>query len=151
MQHTVDILYILSSFYDKVYITKPHTSRYANSEKYIVCKDFLFATHDPFYPFLHDAFKKMMDDDSMKVQRFLTIPISYYFLIRLEEFNSIFGQQQIETIFQTISLIENKYKQEKIDSLVKINVQKCIQWCSKHNIACHNFVISNMFISEEDP
>jgi len=150
MQHTVDILYILSSFYDKVYITKPHTSRYANSEKYLVCKDFLFSTHDPFYPFLHDAFNKMTDDTSMKVHRFLTIPTSYYFLIKLEEFNSIFGQQQIETIFQTISLIENKYKQEKIDNLVKINVQKCIQWCSKHNIPFHNFVISNMFVSEEE-
>jgi 23S rRNA U2552 (ribose-2'-O)-methylase RlmE/FtsJ len=150
MQHTVDILYILSSFYDKVYITKPQTSRYANSEKYIVCKDFLFSTHDPFYPFLYDAFKKMVDEDSMKVQRFLTIPISYYFLIKLEEFNSIFGQQQIETIFQTISLIENKYKQEKIDNLVKINIQKCIQWCSKHNIGYHNFVVTNMFVSDED-
>ena len=38
MQHTIDLLYILSAFYEKVYIVKPNTSRYANSEKYIVCK-----------------------------------------------------------------------------------------------------------------
>ena len=30
MQHTIDLLYILSSFYEKVYIMKPYTSRYAN-------------------------------------------------------------------------------------------------------------------------
>jgi 23S rRNA U2552 (ribose-2'-O)-methylase RlmE/FtsJ len=42
MQHTIDLLYLLSSFYDKVYITKPQTSRFANSERYIVCKKFLF-------------------------------------------------------------------------------------------------------------
>jgi 23S rRNA U2552 (ribose-2'-O)-methylase RlmE/FtsJ len=52
MEHSVDILYILSSFYDKVYIIKPQTSRYANSEKYIVCKDFLFDTSEHFFPFL---------------------------------------------------------------------------------------------------
>ena len=32
----------LSSLYKKVYIIKPYTSRYANSEKYLVCKDFIY-------------------------------------------------------------------------------------------------------------
>ena len=50
MQHTVDLLYILSSFYQKVYIIKPNTSRHANSERYIVCKGFNFNnTSDYFY------------------------------------------------------------------------------------------------------
>jgi hypothetical protein len=114
MEHTVDILYILSSFYDKVYITKPQTSRYANSEKYIVCKDFLFSNNDHFYPFLHSAFQKMSGVEEHKyVHRFLNIPLSYYFTIKLEEYNAIFGQQQIENIHYTISLIENKQKHEK--------------------------------------
>ena len=39
-QATIDIIYILASLYKKVYIIKPCTSRTANSEKYIVCKDF---------------------------------------------------------------------------------------------------------------
>ena len=38
---TVDLLYLLSSIYAEVYITKPYTSRLANSEKYIICKKFL--------------------------------------------------------------------------------------------------------------
>ena len=37
---TQDYIYLLSLFYNKVYIFKPQTSRLANSEKYIVCKDF---------------------------------------------------------------------------------------------------------------
>ena len=37
---TLDILYLLSSVYKQVYIVKPNTSRLANSEKYIVCKNF---------------------------------------------------------------------------------------------------------------
>jgi len=38
---TLDILAILSSVYKKVYITKPVNSRQANSEKYLVCIDFM--------------------------------------------------------------------------------------------------------------
>jgi len=150
MEHTVDILYILSSFYDKVYVMKPQTSRYANSEKYIICKDFLFSNNDLFYPFIRQAFAKMMNESTLHVHRFLTIPLSYYFLVKLEEYNAIFGQQQIETIYYTISLIENKQKQEKIDNLIKINIQKCIQWCLKNNIECHNFLTTNIFYSEDE-
>ena len=36
----VDILYILSSLYDKVYILKPNTSNITTFEKYIICKNF---------------------------------------------------------------------------------------------------------------
>jgi len=37
---SLDLLYLLCSCYEKVYIVKPNTSRFANSEKYIVCKNF---------------------------------------------------------------------------------------------------------------
>ena len=37
---SVDIIYLLSYYYKKVFIIKPNTSRYANSEKYIVCMDY---------------------------------------------------------------------------------------------------------------
>ena len=150
MQHTIDILYILSSFYDKVYLIKPQTSRYANSEKYVVCKDFLFSNHEHFYPFLYKTFESMLlvEEDKF-IHRFLNIPLSYYFMSKLEEYNSIFGQQQIENIHFTTSLIEIKQKQEKIDGLIKINIQKCIQWCKKNNVDANNFTVSNIFFSEE--
>jgi 23S rRNA U2552 (ribose-2'-O)-methylase RlmE/FtsJ len=39
---TLKIIYILTSFYDQVQIYKPYTSRPSNSEKYVICKGFLF-------------------------------------------------------------------------------------------------------------
>jgi 23S rRNA U2552 (ribose-2'-O)-methylase RlmE/FtsJ len=151
MEHSVDLLYILAAFYDKVYITKPQTSRYANSEKYIVCKDFLFDSSESYYPNLLKAFEKMMTmEESHQIHRFLTIPISYYFLIKLEEYNAIFGQQQLENIHYTLSLIENNYKQDKINMLVKANIQKCLQWCSKNKIESNVFIpVTNAFSSRE--
>ena len=59
MEQSIDILYILSSFYEKIYLMKPNTSRYANSEKYVICKGFLYNSSDHYYSYLYNAFKKM--------------------------------------------------------------------------------------------
>ena len=82
------------------------------------------------------------------IQRFINIPISHYFLYKLEEYNAIFGQQQIENIYFTISLIDNKCKQDKILHLIKINIQKCISWCTKYNVPINHIPISasNIFL-----
>jgi len=142
MSHTVDLLYLLSCFYEKVYITKPHTSRHANSEKYLVCIGFIFESPDPFYNQLLAAFQKMANDPKKGAVHFLNKPISYYFLMKLEEFNSCFGQQQIEIISSTISIIESydsKNKNNKINELIKNNLQKCVNWCIKYNVS-HNIL-----------
>jgi 23S rRNA U2552 (ribose-2'-O)-methylase RlmE/FtsJ len=142
MNHTIDILHILTAFYEKVYIMKPRTSRYANSEKYVVCRGFKFADSKLFYSQLLVAFERMMlppppGIEEGFIQRFLTIPASYFLVKKIEEYNAIFGQQQIENIHYTISLIENKHKQDKIDTLVKMNIQKCIHWCLKNSVPFH--------------
>ena len=137
MSHTIDLLYILTSFYEKVYVTKPDTSRYANSEKYIVCIGFMFDSCEC-KPQLTNVFLKMTES-SDQVIHFLNKPISYYFLMKLEEYNCSFGQQQIENIFSTLSIIEtnDKNKSNKINELIKINSQKCVNWCCKYNVL-HN-------------
>lgn len=142
MQHTIDLLYLLSSSYEKVYITKPQTSRYANSEKYIVCKNFLIKNDEKIFPYIKKTFEKIIDEKIMKnmhIHRFLKIPISIFFVTKLEEYNAIFGQQQIENIHQTIVYIENKSKNDVLDSLIKSNIQKCIHWCIKYKIAYNSF------------
>jgi 23S rRNA U2552 (ribose-2'-O)-methylase RlmE/FtsJ len=176
MAHTIDILYILSSFYKKVYITKPNTSRYANSERYIVCKHFLHKSSDVFYTYIHRAFTGLLysssinDIQSNYISRFLCgsiyddklsnddngYNIPCFFLSKLEEYNSIIGQQQIENIYYTLNLIETKNKISKIENIVKINIQKCINWCIKYNILFNNidFITennSNVFLETAKP
>ena len=158
MDHTVDLLYLLSSFYDKVYIIKPNTSRYANSEKYVVCKGFLYSTNTAYFPYLYKAFEKMCFEPippppgftviEKYVHRFLRIPVAYFFVKKIEEYNAIFGQQQIDNIHFTILLIDNKHKQDKIDSLIKANVQKCTHWCNKNNVGFHMMTMekNNVFM-----
>jgi len=127
---------------------KPNTSRYANSERYIVCKDFIFSSCEKFYPFIYKSFEKMLLINEY-IHRFINTPISYFFINKLEEYNAIIGQQQIENIHYTISLIENKHKQEKIDNLLRINIQKCIQWCIKYDVQYHTIITNNnIFINQ---
>ena len=146
-QQTIDLLYLLSSFYRTTYITKPQTSRYANSEKYIVCKGFLFESNLHFKDNIINIFTEIINNDRF-VDRYLDINISNIFINKLEEYNSIFGQQQIETINNTIALIENKLKIEKIENLIKNNIQKSINWCNKNDIPCNNISNNNVFLNE---
>ena len=146
MQHSIDILYILSSFYEKIYVIKPQTSRYANSEKYIVCKNFLYSYSSDYYPLLYNNFEKMINTEEY-IYRFINCSIPILFISKLEEYNAILGQQQIENIHYTISLIKNKNKQDKVENLIKTNIQKCVFWCIKYNIPYSNITnTSNIFL-----
>lgn len=147
MQCTVDMLLLLSSMYDEVYITKPHTSRSANSEKYIVCKGFIGCSLY-FFPYLYYSFKFMteMTNDSYMKRILRDYEIPYYFSTKIEKINGLFGQMQLENIQTTIELINQSEKNqtnysnycnnitENIDVLIHDNVKKCIQWCLKHSL-----------------
>lgn len=143
MQSTIDLLYFLSSVYATVAIIKPQTSRYANSEKYVVCSGFLIedSSNSPIYSALHTAFSKQISE------RYLNIPIQNFFLQKMEEYNAIFGQKQIQNIHYTLSLIDHKNKSEKIEHLTKTNIQKCVDWCIKNGEPINDMTSpSNIFI-----
>ena len=134
-QATIDILYILSMLYGKVYICKPHTSRSANSEKYIVCKNFLLDDSTDIFKHLSGLFPAI--NDNISIQRFLDIEIPYLYVNKIEDINAIIGQQQIENILSTLYLLDNN-KPDKLESIKKNNIQKCIQWCIKYKVPYNN-------------
>ena len=150
MKHTIDLLYLLSSMYGEVYISKPQTSRYANSERYIICKNFLFDINFDKSKFKSELKKIINLKDGEYVKSFFDIIISNYFINKLEEYNSIFGQQQIETINNTLNLINNSNNSEKIDQLIKNNIQRSTSWCAKYNVP-HNVISqTNVFLSNDE-
>ena len=128
---TVDIIYLLSSLYKKVYIVKPNTSRVANSEKYIVCKDFN-GNHSKLINNIISQYHKLKENDY--ITSVIDHDIDLYYLNKLEEYNAIFGQQQIENISSTLNLMAFGSKNDKLELYKKNNIHKCIQWCEKYNI-----------------
>ena len=130
---SVDMIHILSLLYKEVFFVKPNTSRYANSEKYIICKNYRLNDSKN----LVNAFADIMDNfDNIELTSILNLDYPLFYLNKIEEFNAIFGQQQIETIAQTLNLINNK---KNMENMKKNHIQKSIIWCQKHNIPFNNF------------
>jgi 23S rRNA U2552 (ribose-2'-O)-methylase RlmE/FtsJ len=147
-QFSIDLMFLLSNLYDNVTIIKPNTSRFANSEKYVVCKGFRDIGTDKlvetFYHILLNIDTLTADDMS----RLFNMDIPYLFTRQIEEINAILGQQQIDNIVSTITLIEHNNNHEKIEQLKKKNIQKCITWCQKFNIPYNKFIQpNNVFMS----
>ena len=142
LKSTVQIIYLLCCFYRNVYISKPNTSRYANSEKYIICSNFKFDNINMLYEKFYNILKVLngIDFDMYNINSILDIPMQLYSNFQIEEINAILGQQQIDNIYYTIKLICNKEnKKEKIDNIKLQNIQKCIHWCNTNNIPHNNF------------
>ena len=143
---TVDMLYLLSCLYNEVYITKPHTSRLANSEKYIVCKNFLLDDSSMLYDAFCREFSKL--DTSDEICGLLSIEHDYYFLNKVEEINVVLGQRQLENIITTLNIITNRNNYDKVDSMKRLHIQKSIAWCEKHDISSVKlFSSNNIFLS----
>jgi len=154
LKGTVDIIFILSCFYTSVYITKPCTSRTANSERYVVCEGFKQVPSPALIKKLRAVLVILNNPsiDNLTIGALLDIDMPYHFIKRLEEVNAILGAQQIDNILTTLRFIENKERKgEKIQQIKNNNIQKCIQWCEQNNIPHYKTAnTGNIFMSGEN-
>ena len=137
----VDVLYILSSLYDKVYVLKPNTSNITTFDKYIVCKKFKYCESSGRFLKLNYYrslifLKKLENKHIVSV---LDFDIPYYFITKLEDINIIIGQQQIDSLDTIINILKNKNREDKIESIKKSNIQKSVLWCEKYKIPFNKF------------
>jgi 23S rRNA U2552 (ribose-2'-O)-methylase RlmE/FtsJ len=132
---TVDILYLLCYYYNNVSIMKPHTSRIANSEKYIVCQGFKISNSAKIIEQISELFSTLCSDK--RITSILPQDHDLYFLNKIEEMNAMVSFQQIENITSTLSIITNHRNAEKLDQYKKANVNKCIAWCEYYEIPYH--------------
>lgn len=124
---TAEAIFLLTSFYKKCYITKLNTSRVANSEKYIICKDFRYENIDNYYPIFYNMIVQLEQFESLS--SFLTIEIPLYLITTIEEVNNLLGALQINYILKIIQAIQFRHINPN-----KINIKKSIDWCIKHDI-----------------
>ena len=146
IEASIDLLYLLSSLYEKIIIIKPFTSRSANSERYIVCKNFQLNDTHNLIVCLSNIFPII--NSNKQIKRFLNIEIPYLYINKLEDINAIIGQQQLENILATLHLLDNNNKQDKLETIRKNNIQKCIQWCIKYKLPYNKTIQQlNIFLS----
>ena len=137
---SLQMIYLVALLYEEVYFVKPNTSRYANSEKYIVCKKFKLCDTSKIMQKIFTMFTQICNNEN--IISILSIEIPYLFTNQVEGLNAIYGQQQLDSISNTLNLINNN-KPEKIESIKKNNIQKCVSWCQKYNLPFNKVNISN--------
>lgn len=149
----VDMLYILSSFYEKICVIKPNISNVTTFEKYIVCKKFIQDDKRI------EACKHNYNTICNFLQRYNTGNISSlinneipsYFLNKINDINIIIGQQQLEAFDKIINMLNNKNKHDKVEIIKKANIQKSVGWCEKYEIPCNKFTDkTNIFLPLDD-
>ena len=136
---TVDILYLLSYYFENIFITKPYTSRTANSEKYVVCKNFQGVDKDNLtklctiiqeYHIIHDQHKY--------VNRILKnkIPDDFYNLV--ESLNIHLISKQLKSILKAVIYSKLKLTNNDINSIKNEQTVYSLSWCNKYNFPINN-------------
>lgn len=131
---SLDVITFLSHFYEKTYFIKPSVCDLSSSDKYIVCKYFVYnGLSERMYQSIRSLFLNITQKNSnMHVERIFNHVIPVFFSSRLEEINSIFGQSRLEYI-QSQLTHAHKLKSDK--QLQENNMRKqCVEWCMKYNI-----------------
>lgn len=139
---TIDILVLLTQYYEKVQITKPHTSRPASSERYLVCEGFKGITEEKIkelYKLLDDWVKIENNIDYLKNEKFVEGFLNFQsneksqFLKNLRESNEDCINSQINKIKEGLKIVEEK-KENEVAEKKKIQKMKAVSWCKNHGI-----------------
>ena len=133
-------MYLLHCLYTEVHITKPYTSRPANSEKYLVCKGFK-GIDQQLLKKLHIIVKcwETIDENNDYIYQIIdwqNIPDT--FKQKVHEYNSIYYNQQTKNILKTLKLIDlfskniNYEQSEFYKNIVNYQTHCAFLWCKKY-------------------
>lgn len=131
---TVKILYLINLFYDEVILTKPHTSRPANSEKYIVCKSFRGITQEQLQHFymMIDEWNQCEDIQKQYVSDIGGLVVPENYVQALHQYNLYCAKQQMTNILKTLTLIELDLQAQDIHFIKKKQTVYALEWCKKY-------------------
>lgn len=141
-----EIIYLLSCVFNEVYVSKPNTSRYGNSEKYLICKYKNVEINDTLYNSIKKLFIQihLFDGDFRNIS-ILKSNLSNRIINVINEVNVIFTERQIENINNTISLIMNSKRTDIIEQYKTKHISLSIEWLKKYNIPYNHYKKNNLF------
>jgi hypothetical protein len=149
-QPIIEIVYLLSILYNKIYIIKPQTSSVFTSERYIICKHFFIETTQKkrLYEYIRDMYKKTLLLPFYNNISIFSDEVPYYFINKIEESNLGIAHQQLEYHDILINIIYNKLCKDKLDNIQKNYINKCILWCDKYKVQYNKIIDKNIFLQE---
>ena len=140
---TIKLLWLLNITYESIIISKPLTSRPANSEKYIIAHNFI-GINDYYLNHLYIVVDKLYKNKSLEFYDLFSSKTPYSFNKIIENFNNYILYNQLKNIIKTINLINKEKDNKGIDdeindnylneNIINMQVKNAIQWCLKYNI-----------------
>lgn len=138
-QASIDLIYILSCYFEKIHITKPFTSRSANSEKYVVCKNFLGISEEDIEQ-LHNTVEELsiIAQQNKYVKRIISNDIPTDFINLIQASNIYFISKQIKSIIKGLSYVKEKLNNDDINEIKRQQTVYSLAWCKKYNFPINN-------------
>lgn len=133
---SIKLLWLLNCSYEEVIIIKPYTSRPANSERYVIAKNYLKNIPsyyiDQLFSVLHrweiiENKNKLINDIFKNLNQNLYLNI-------ITVYNSYTTKQQLTSIIKTLDLIDNKEKSTKKSAEIE-QISAAFSWCSKYSVS----------------
>jgi 23S rRNA U2552 (ribose-2'-O)-methylase RlmE/FtsJ len=132
---TNKLIFLLTKYYSKVFLTKPHTSRPANSEKYIVCTNFTGISDknlDQLFNIIKNWDKKITDTEYVYDIFSFSLPTD--FTQMMYEYNNNIIKNQLLNILKTFMYIDyHKMSGKDISIRKQKQTLYAIEWCKKYN------------------
>ena len=138
-KHILDIIVILMNLYSSVIIINTDTCEDLVIEHYLICVKFNGSSEK-----INSLFYNVLLDTKSALE--LTIKIPHIIINKIENFNSIVGQNKLflmnniinrgnSEIKKTDVYKTDVYKTDKTDE--DKNIKKCVAWCDKHYMSCN--------------
>ena len=129
-KHTLDIILILMNLYSNVIIINTDTCEDLTIEHYLICIKFNGINEK-----INSIFYNVLLDPKSALE--LNVKIPHIIINKIENFNSIVGQNKLFLMNNIINR-GNSPELKKIDKMDEDkNIKKCIVWCDKHYMTCN--------------
>ncbi len=131
---TIKFIYLLQCLYKDVHITKPLTSRPANSEKYIVACQFkgIDTTALQGMYEIVEQWGHIDKSDNQIIDIFEENPPEE-FIMEMEKYNTLSTQEQIEYITKTLIQVKNNNRLNTYN-IMSEQKQNALNWCLTYNV-----------------
>jgi len=132
---SLKLIYLLTCLYDTIYLTKPLTSRPANSEKYIICKNFKGISKEYLDKLLNIVTSwEIINNIGMYIHDLFDIELPQSFVNIILEYNKHNSNTQIENIEKTLTIIKNQSNLTTLNTYIKFQSQQALNWCTKFDV-----------------
>ena len=136
--NTINIIYLLSTFYQNVNIIKPYTSRPHNSEKYIICSGFIGIPESNFDTIKQNLYSILDNINLLASNTFPTYstkPVPYF---------NIFDNFKYDESFDKLCIDFNKHIITKTQYFYLQTIADIIKDKSKH----HSYILIDKYFSK---